>query len=242
MSAGDVRVVILAGGVASRFGAVTQVLPKCFLPVSADETLMTRLLGQLREAGFTKTLISTSPQWFPVFDALIGGCQETRSTVVLSNPAHASGPLAALGNAARQVEESRMLLCLPDIFFWENPFRELVSADREATLIGCPVDRVKSIPSSGFLAIAQGMVEALTYRQSAARLDAFWPGVALFRKSDAVPLLESTAEGPIENLFVAAMSQGVGFAFQACGPFQNINTMDEWLQLLGAGGQSGGAQ
>jgi len=65
----DVCVVILAGGTASRFGGVMQVLPKCFLPVSAEETLLTRLLSQLREAGFAKTVISTSPQWFPLFEA-----------------------------------------------------------------------------------------------------------------------------------------------------------------------------
>ncbi len=235
----DVCVVILAGGVASRFGAVTQVLPKCFLPVSADETLITRLLGQLRQAGLTKVVISTSPQWFPVFEALIG-CHHAAS--VLSNPAHAAGPLAALREAIRQIEEPRLLLALPDIFFRENPFRELASAGGSATLIGCPVDQVNNPPSSGFLTIAQGMVEALAYRQPPVRLDAFWPGVALFHKSDAVPLLESTVEGPIENLVAAAMARGVDFAFAPCGPFQNINTMEEWLQLLGAGGRAGAAE
>ena len=235
MSVRDVCVVILAGGTASRFGGVTQVLPKCFLPISADETLLTRLLGQLREAGFDKTVISTSPQWFPVFEALVGRYRETRSSgaVVLSNPAHADGPLTALGNAARHIEESRLLLCLPDIFFWENPFPELAAADR-AALSGCPVDRVTRAPASGFLTINDGVVETLTYRQSPARLDAFWPGVALFHRSGVVPLLESIApEGPIENLFAAAMAQGVHFDFHPCGPFGNVNTMDEWLYLLG---------
>lgn len=229
---GDACVVILAGGAASRFGAVTKVLPKCFLPVSADETLMTRLLGQLWEAGFTKTVISTSPTWFPVFDSLLSGYRETRGAVVLSNRAHSAGPLAALGNAMKQIEEPRLLLCLADIFFWENPFRELAAADREAVLSGCPVDRLKSAPSSGFLTTTQGTVESISYRQAPAHWEAFWPGVALFRKTDALPWLDSIAEGPIENLFLAALAQGVRFAYQPCGPFQNVNTMDEWLQLL----------
>jgi hypothetical protein len=77
------------------------------------------------------------------------------------------------------------------------------------------------------------MVETLTYRPSPARADAFWPGVALFRQNGVVPLLESIApEGPIENLFAAAMAQGVRFAFQPCGPFENVNTMGDWLYLL----------
>ncbi len=202
---------------------------------------MTRLLGQLWEAGFTKTVISTSPQWFPVFDSLLSGFREMRGAVVLSNPAHSAGPLAALENALRQIDEPRLLLCLPDIFFWENPFRELAAADQGAVLSGCPLDRVKSTPSSGFLATAQGTVESLSYRQPPAHWDAFWPGVALFRKSDAVPLLDSIVEGPIENLFVAAMAQGIRFAWQPCGPFQNVNTIDEWLQLLGQSRGSGAA-
>jgi NDP-sugar pyrophosphorylase family protein len=235
VSARDVCVVILAGGAASRFGGVTQVLPKCFLPVSAEETLLTRLLGQLRDAGFDKVAISTSPQWFPVFEALVGRCRETRSSsaLVLSNPAHAAGPLAALGNAARQIEEPRLLLCLPDIYFRENPFPGLAATGQDAVLSGCPVDRMTRAPSSGFLTVNEGMVETLTYRTPPDRPDAFWPGVALFPRNGFVPLLESVApEGPIENLFAAAMAQGVRFAFQPCGPFGNVNTMVEWLYLL----------
>jgi molybdopterin-guanine dinucleotide biosynthesis protein A len=249
VSVRDVCVVILAGGTASRFGGVMQVLPKCFLPVSSEETLLTRLLSQLQEAGFAKTVISTSPQWFPLFEAFTRRCRETRSTdaleredrpqktmvcpTVLSNPAHAAGPLAALGNAARQIEEPRLLLCLPDIFFWENPFPELAAGDRAAALSGCPVDRLTKSPSSGFLTVKDGVVETLAYQPPPARPDAFWPGVALFRQSGVVPLLESIApEGPIENLFSAAIAQGVRFTFQPCGPFGNVNTMGEWLFLL----------
>jgi hypothetical protein len=222
-----------------------QVLPKCFLPVSAEETLLTRLLRQLREAGFVKTVISTSPQWFPLFEAFTRRCRETGSSdaLVLSNPAHADGPLAALGNAARQIEEPRLLLCLPDIFFWENPFPELASGDRAAALSGCPVDRLTKSPSSGFLTIKDGIVETLAYQPPPARPDAFWPGVALFRQSGVVPLLESIAPGgPIETLFAAAITQGIRFTFQPCGPFGNVNTMGEWLYLLERPGsdQTGG--
>jgi choline kinase len=234
VSVPDVCVVILAGGTASRFGGVMQVLPKCFLPVSSEETLLTRLLGQLREAGFAKIVISTSPQWFPLFEAFTRRCRETGSSsaLVLSNPAHADGPLAALGNAARQIEEPRLLLCLPDIFFQENPFPKLAAGNRAAALSGCPVDRLTKSPSSGFLTIKDGIVETLAYQPSP-HPDAFWPGVALFPQSGVVALLESIApEGPIENLFAAAIAQGIRFTFQPCGPFGNVNTMGEWLYLL----------
>ena len=235
MNSHDVCVVILAGGGATRFGGVTRVLPKCFLPVSGEETLLTRLLNQLDEAGFAKAVISTSPQWFPVLEALIARYRETRSygVQVLSNPAHAAGPLAALGAAARDIGEQRLLLCLPDIFFRENPFPALAAASPDEVLPGCIAGRLMRAPRSGFLTVNQEIVEALTYRPSSSHHDAFWPGIALFRQSQIVPLLESTAPaGPIEDLFAAAIAKGVRFAFQPCGPFVNVNTLGEWLDLL----------
>jgi hypothetical protein len=230
----DVCAVILAGGAASRFGGVARVLPKCFLPVSAEETLLTRLLNQLAEAGFAKAAISTSPEWFPVFEALIARFRGTGCCEVLSNPAHAAGPLAALGGAARQIGERRLLLCLPDIFFPENPFPALAAANPDvAALSGCMAGGSMSAPSSGFLTVNRGMVEALTYRRSTGRCDAYWPGVALFPQGGIVPLLESMAPGgPIEELFAAAIAQRVRIGFQPCGPFGNVNTLSEWLRLL----------
>src|ERR1700748_739408 len=103
----DVCAVILAGGVATRFGRVAQILPKCFLPVSGDETLLTRMLNQLQEGGFTRAVVSTSPQWVPVFEALIARYRETCGcrVRVLSNPAHTAGPLAALSVAVAEIAE-----------------------------------------------------------------------------------------------------------------------------------------
>jgi NDP-sugar pyrophosphorylase family protein len=231
----DVCAVILAGGVAKRFGRVTQVLPKCFLPVSADETLLTRLLDQLNEGGFTSAVVSTSPPWFPVFEALIARYRETCDcrVRVLSNPAHSAGPLAALAAAAGQIAEPRLLLCLPDIFFEENPFPALAAADPDEALCGCRTEGWKSPPASGFLSLAGSEVAALTY-QPGARPDAYWPGIALFRRAGPVPLFDPAipAGAPIETIFAAALARGVRFAFQPCGQFENVNTPDRWRVLL----------
>ena len=231
----DVCAVILAGGVATRFGRVAQILPKCFLPVSGDETLLTRMLNQLQEGGFTRAVVSTSPQWVPVFEALIAryrdicGCDVR----VLSNPAHTAGPLAALSVAAAQITERRLLLCLPDIFFEASPFPALAAADAEEVLCGCQAQGWENLPASGFLSLAGTEVAALAYH-SDARPDAYWPGIALFRRAGPVALLDPAipADAPIETLFSEALARGVRFAFQPCGPFENINTADRWRRLV----------
>jgi NDP-sugar pyrophosphorylase family protein len=230
---GDVRPVILAGGTASRFGHVTRILPKCLLPISASETLLTRCLNHLRAADFDNVIISTSPEQYPILDIALRRyvAGAALSIELLSNETHALGPLAALRRVLEQVIEPFVLLALSDIAFTGNPFVGLTPPRN--LLMGCQPARMAT-PSSGFLLVRDGVVNDLSYSSLVGDDCAYWPGVAMFERSLVLPYLDRAASvrAPLETVFEMAIRDGAGFEWTECPAFVNVNTPADWRACL----------
>lgn len=229
--------VLLAGGGATRFGDLARVVPKAFLPASAHESLLGRLLRQLEAVGFSDALLSTSPNQQAIFELLLARQAELQRRLrvrVFANAAHHNGPVAALARIIAEINAPYALLCLPDICFAANP---LASWDHACTnvLFGCPPQKLPDLPRSGWLQVHEGAAVHLSYALRDASEYVYWPGLAAFECAALRPHLEVAAgvsDAPLESVFEAAMGAGVRFRWIECPPFINVNTPEDWLDCL----------
>src|SRR5208337_2757455 len=71
VSRAGVGAVIMAGGKGSRFGEFGRTLPKCLFPLPGEQTLLTRLMGQLHGSGIHRTTVCCSPENHSVVAAFL---------------------------------------------------------------------------------------------------------------------------------------------------------------------------
>src|SRR6185436_14566768 len=82
-----VTAIVMAGGAGSRLGPLGRAMPKCLLPVPGGQTLLTRLLGQLRAAGVHEIIVCCSPENHAPIQEALDQAGMVRDRDLVSGPA-----------------------------------------------------------------------------------------------------------------------------------------------------------
>lgn len=245
--------IVLAGD-ATRLGPLGALLPKALFPVSATETLLSRTLDHLREAGFSSLVVSTSPAGFALIKPFVdryckssGAGNNSRSceVVTLENPQHRFGPLHALAEVLRRFAAEQYLLCLGDIFFTCNPFSKVHKANGGGNyLLVWPMPDEERLAQGGIAFLQGGYVSSLSYesvaRNGCARgVPASWTGSALFQqavKEDLSAHLSANGGQVLEHFFNYSLSQGRSYQAIEAGEFVNVNRFPDLQRVLSVDG------
>lgn len=233
----NVSAIILAGGLSSRVGKIGQIVPKCLLPVSRDETLLTRLINQLNEIKPEEIIISTSERQFEILSAAVRNIDSRGHNApprVILNPLHVLGPGPALGYALQQTNAALTVTCLSDIFFEHSPFRNIGNTEN-ITLICSPLDSF----SGGVVEHSKGVVSGLIYSRAEFKPDPAksyhnWTGASIIG-SHAKWTVENccnVGSAPLEHLFIRSICSGITVRLIETGYFRNINTFDDYRRCL----------
>lgn len=234
--------IVLAGGEGSRVGLVGRLLPKCMLPISSQDTLLSRLLAQLSESGVAQIVVSTSPEHYDllrVFIKRVVGVLRFRAEVSLfCDSTHKFGPVPALAEAMRRHPSEAYVLGLADILFTESPFlRPVVDGDAGGTLIVSTLESGRG----GVASTEHGRVCRLTYdAKRAVRANGEqvynWTGAAYFTQRLAQHAIErgpAMIHRPLEELFNDAICTGHVLSYAQTGAFVNVNSFDDLLACQG---------
>ena len=242
--------IVLAGGTSSRVGSVGRILPKCMLPISSSETIITRLLCQLTSAGLCQIVVSASELHYDLFKAFLGGYAKESKNVaagvdatirLFKNAEHSGGPCNAFANILNKFQAKRYLLCLSDIVFIENPFlsREPIKLDGDVILYSRHHD-----PRQGGVIISnRGTVSGLSYEPVDQTFEEGvkllnWTGSALIRGSavDAAANAGVALENrPLEALLSRLVQDRHSVRTIDAGSFFNINSMEDYQRLIVGG-------
>lgn len=244
----DITAVVMAGGKGSRIGDLGQGKPKCLLPVG-HQTILTRLIGQLRDAGIRQTTVCSSPQNVHAISEFLEedlARSETAASAVkpvLCSDCHL-GPLPALAEVLSSVSAEWILMCLADIYFTGSPLRLLRD--------GLPVDladgwlmigtdeMLRDGGGTGFVTRDGSAVQAISYKPTPetgkANHDPLrWSGSFLFRSELALHLrenLSSYAGVPFESWIQGLLTSGVRCSWIDVGGFVNVNAIADYQYLV----------
>jgi molybdopterin-guanine dinucleotide biosynthesis protein A len=250
----QVAAVIMAGGKNSRFGELSQAQPKCLLRLPDNETLLGRLLKQLRVAGISNTVVCCSDENFSLIHSFL--CQYRARAGISDKEVEGAacarcraGPLPALAEALSQVRAQWYLLCLADIVFAAEPFakamEQLSLSDSGTVALGSGLDGllISGIDQlrpdgtgSGFVKCEQKAVRAISYKAFGAK-DSWgescrhWSGAFLFRAtllSDGRNDPGQHGTAPFENWIQQLLENGAHCEWTDGGSFFNVNTRKDY--------------
>jgi molybdopterin-guanine dinucleotide biosynthesis protein A len=250
----QVAAVVMAGGKNSRFGELTQAQSKCLLRLPDNETLLGRLLGQLRLAGISNTVVCCSDENFSSIQSFLCeyGAQAGIQDGEIEGAACAkcrAGPLPALAEALSPVQAEWYLLCLADIVFAAEPFAkamgQLSLSDSGTVALGSGLDGLlitgtdserPDRTGSGFVKCEDRAVRAISYKAfgSSNSLDEpcrYWSGAFFFRAgllSDARNDPGQHGAAPFENWIQQLLQNGAHCEWTDAGPFFNVNTWKDF--------------
>lgn len=230
--AGDVTVVVLAGGAGSRMAPLTRGFPKTLLPLF-EEPLLLRLLRQVFDCGLRHVLVYGAPNTVRSISSAIGQVQIPAESVVevVTSRRHVLGPAAALVGMHRRIRTAKCLLLLGDIVYAAKPFMELHQNATHLPALGC------SRPPSG-VQLTRGIVvrtrsglRLLERPRRPRKHGLAWSGAAFFD----VTLLDSfgsrfgepPATVPIGDVFDLQRRTYPLHTF-AVPPFVNVNTLTDF--------------
>ncbi len=214
-------------------------MPKSLLPLPTGETLLSRLLFQLGQAGICDIVISTRPELKLAFDCCVDTLLQSEMgkamrISVLSNSEHAVGPVPALARAVKESTLKRSLLCLPDIYYARNPFiSSLMPRGFAVSLLVGPVKDGRS----GFVRVSGTRVVDVQYVLSGTadrcQEGYNWTGAAIMNVDALLELIafSNVAEdAPLDDFFnrLAIQSRSVTWFF--CGPFVNVNSFESLIE------------
>jgi NDP-sugar pyrophosphorylase family protein len=224
----EITAIIMAGGKGTRLSALAPNLPKCLLPIGRGETLLTRLMNQLGEAGVAQKVVCCSlenreaiHEGFGRHEAAAIACENARF-----------GPIPALAEAINAIPAPWYLMCLGDVFF------EKALPDLRAEWACCLLTGSTQITGSGFIAAKKELVQSISY-QSIAAADGQqihrWTGAFLFPREIACGLLKSFQgyqHAPFEKWIAAVLDSGAVCGWRDVGEFVNVNAPADYEQLL----------
>ncbi len=234
------QVTILAGGLATRTNGLGRFLPKSMLPVSDQETCLTRQLSQLVTAGYRNIVVSTSPAQYALLQCFLARVVESlwsddlRGELcleVFSNVAHDEGPLPALAEALVAYPSGNHLISLADIVYASNPFVDCFLGNNSASnllLVG------PRIPGRGGLVSRQDeRVRRLWYSieqepdcQSGAEFN--WTGAVCLSEKTCAAIIDFgriAKNRPLEDAVNHVLDAGCNIIYRNVGAFINVNTI-----------------
>ncbi len=130
------QAVILAGGRATRFQALGEVLPKCLLPVY-DKPLLIRQIEQCALAGVGDVLVSVAQRFAATVQSVLDLYRPPAGVAVtcIAEP-RPLGPVGGVLALLPEMGDRATLLLLGDEYYESSsPFRELASRGQVADLV-----------------------------------------------------------------------------------------------------------
>lgn len=247
-SSSDIAAVIMAGGKGSRIGTLGQGKPKCMLRVG-PETLLTRLISQLREAGIVQISICCSPENIgditefleanPVATGLASKCVRAVSCVDCR-----LGPLPALAEVLSDVSSRQIWMCLADVYFTQSPFDRSPGNDEAIDADGWLIigrdEMLCDDGGTGFVSRDGMRIRGISYGPPTETVQANeeklrWSGTFRFRSKLITHLRENLPQyvgAPLENWIQGLLTSDVHCAWKDAGGFVNVNASGDYQYLV----------
>lgn len=233
----DVTLLILAGGGSTRFGLLNTILPKSALPVY-DECTLARNVRQARAAGFKEIVVSTRASFRKPISDLLEAAELTvpeGSVKVLTNRHHRYGALPALLHLLNNVEAPRVVLCLSDIFFINDPYQHLYDyshSDDNYLATAEPFDPHELSKGGIVICDAEQRIQSVLEAPIDGNTKGTrWSGLAVFGRDIKSHLEEFVAghsgPSPIGDFFEDYRAQGNELRAFKVPDFINVNTPDD---------------
>ena len=151
------RALILNSGMGSRMGVLTSEHPKCMTEISATETILSRQLKQIEEAGITEVVMTTG-----LFDSVLTNyCRSLGLHVhftFVKNPEYAETNYIYSIYCARDYLDDDIILMHGDLVFENTVFEKVVSSP-----VSCmTVSSTLQLPDKDFKAvISDGKIKSI---------------------------------------------------------------------------------
>ncbi len=234
-------VAIFCGGDNLRFGRLAGIQAKSLL-VTHDTPLLWRLIDQVRAAGFSQIVASTTPCMERQIGDSIEHYVRTSSAdariQVVASPEQQRGVVFGLRQVLAVWSTERCLTCLGDIFFLANPFPSLrAHVEAEYDCLGvAPAVFEEELKLGGIVYREENRIRSILERPISVVTGRplRWSGVALFHRRQALVDLELFATGlpddpPPGDFFEFQRLRGRDLRCVPGPDFVNVNTPDHLL-------------
>lgn len=142
------KALILNSGTGSRMGVLTSEHPKCMTEISKNETILSRQLGMVVEAGIKEVIITTG-----AFDGiLVNYCQSLDLPIHITfvkNPIYKDTNYIYSIYCAREYLDDDILLMHGDIVFENNVFDAVLNSENSCMTVSSTLD----LPQKDFKAV-----------------------------------------------------------------------------------------
>jgi NDP-sugar pyrophosphorylase family protein len=254
----DAIAIVLSGGSATRFDQLGQLMPKALLPVSNQQTLLSRHLDFLSTLAIP-TVVSTSPTFFEFFRCFLANYNLLHSSLdspiqLVCNERHRDGSVEAFCEITRRFSEGdtrKYLMVLADIYFEHNPLAHQslnspVWRDGYNYLwVYAPLHEQQLNDNTGIVEVSgDGTTEHRVLHLHLHNQDCpnvplsqrkLWSGMALFNAScqpkidQFIKKFNGAAE---EDLINHLMGSGEEFKILLCPPFINVNRYQNLVEIM----------
>lgn len=231
------RALILAGGIGSRMGKASEMLPKFFLPVN-QEPLLHRLLCQIEQSQIEEVVISTNAANYPVITEFVKSYHATRRILVLNNKYHEKSVVSAFYalKDVLQWKNDPFILALSDIFYLHSPFNLINAfAGKEDVLFGSRCVDPLELSRGGIIVInKRSNIKDIIRKPTDIKDGARWSGLAIcgqdfwddFSKTDIKVDISRIA---LEDIFQFRICNGKIALYEDCGDFVNVNSPKHFI-------------
>lgn len=145
------KALILNSGMGSRMGVLTSEHPKCMTEVSSKETILSRQLRQIAEAGITEVVMTTG-----LFDGvLVNYCQSLGLPIHITfvkNPVYRETNYIYSIYCAREYLDDDILLMHGDLVFENTVFDDVIAFQGSCMTVSSTLP----LPEKDFKAVIQG--------------------------------------------------------------------------------------
>lgn len=127
------KVILLAAGRGRRFGKRTAGLPKCLIPLSKNENLLSRYLAAFRKLGLSEVVVVVGHEK----ERVIRACVEVGrglSIKFLFNPSYKEGSIVSLARASGELDTDCLIMDA-DVYFESAQLKTLHGAKKSSFLI-----------------------------------------------------------------------------------------------------------
>lgn len=246
-----ISTIIMAGGKGSRLADLGYAQPKCLLSVGNDESLLLRIVNQLQTSDLRDITVCCSPENHEIIeDYLRSHCYSEfdsgeANPIAVASLACQKGPLPALADVLSRIDATYYLLCLADIYFFNNPFTDLKSITYnqylpDGFLLAGNNVAAPNGSGTGFIYCQGNWVKGLSYRRFENDLDQpqmhlRWSGGFLFKnnlKRDFCSGPDAYGDAPFERWIQDIIEQKVICEYFDIGNFVNVNTLADYEFIL----------
>ncbi len=144
------KALILNSGLGSRMGVLTSEHPKCMTEISSRETILSRQLNQLVEAGITEVVMTTGA-FDEVLVAYCDGLDLPLNIKFIKNPVYADTNYIYSIYCAREYLDDDIILMHGDLVFENLVFDMVVNSDTSCMTVSSTLE----LPEKDFKAVIE---------------------------------------------------------------------------------------